>query len=40
MMPELSAGFDLDGASSGSEQSLDEEFHIPIVRTPGTQRGT
>lgn len=38
MMPELSAIFNFDGASSGFEQSLDEEFHIPIVRTLGTQR--
>ena len=37
-MPELSAGFDFDGESSGSEQSLDEEFNIPIVRTLGTKK--
>ena len=37
-LPELSAGFDFDGESSGSEQSLDEEFNIPIVRTPGAKK--
>ena len=38
MLPELSAGFDFDGESSGSEQSLDEEFNIPTVRTPGAKK--
>ena len=37
-MPELSAGFDFDGESSGSEQSLDEKFNIQFVRTPGTKK--
>ena len=38
MMPELSAGFDVDGESSGSQQSLDEEFGIPAIRTPGAKK--
>ena len=38
MMPELSVGFDVDGESSGSEQSLDEEFGIPTIRTPGAKK--
>ena len=38
MMPELSAGFDVDGESSGSEQSLDEEFGIPTIRTPSVKK--
>ena len=38
MMPELSAGFDVDGESSGSEQILDEEFGIPTIRTPGAKK--
>ena len=33
MMLDLSAGFDVDGESSGFEQSLDEEFGIPAIRT-------
>ena len=34
-LPNLSAGHDdVDGHSSGSEQSLDEEFGIPSVKTP------
>ena len=37
-MPELSVGFDVDGDSSGSEQSLDEEFGIPAIRTPGVEK--
>ncbi|MCO5572909.1 hypothetical protein L7F22_026670 [Adiantum nelumboides] len=36
-IPNLSAGFD-DGNSSGSEHSLDEEFGIPSVRTPGVKK--
>jgi hypothetical protein len=28
----------VDGESSGSEQSLDEEFGIPAIRTPGVKR--
>ena len=38
MMPELSAGFDVDGESSGSEQSLDEEFGIPTIRAPSANK--
>ena len=38
MMPELSAGFDVDGESSGSEQSLDEEFGIPAIRSLGAKK--
>ena len=38
-LPNLSAGYDYaDGDSSGSEQSLDEEFGIPSVRTPGVKK--
>ena len=38
-LPNLSAGHDdVDGHSSGSEQSLDEEFGIPSVKTPGVRR--
>ena len=36
-MPNLSAGHD-DGDSSGLEQSLDDEFGIPSVKTPGARR--
>ncbi|MCO5596320.1 hypothetical protein L7F22_050381 [Adiantum nelumboides] len=36
-IPNLSAGFD-DGNLSGSEHSLDEEFGIPCVRTPGVKK--
>ncbi|MCO5559842.1 hypothetical protein L7F22_013446 [Adiantum nelumboides] len=36
-IPNLSAGFN-DGNSSGSEHSLDEEFGIPSVRTPGVKK--
>ena len=38
MMPELSACFDVDGESSGFEQSLDEEFGIPAIRTLGAKK--
>ncbi len=35
-LPNLSAGFDdVEGNSSGSDHSLDEEFGIPFVKTPG-----
>ena len=34
----LSAGHDDGGESSGSEHSLDEEFGIPSVKTPGVRR--
>jgi len=38
-MPDISAGYSaVDGKSSGSEQSLDEEFGIPAIRTPGVKR--
>ena len=38
-MPDVSAGHShVDGESGGSEQSLDEEFEIPAVRTPGVRR--
>ncbi|MCO5596996.1 hypothetical protein L7F22_051068 [Adiantum nelumboides] len=36
-IPNLSAGYD-DGNSSGSERSLDDEFVIPSVRTPGAKK--
>ena len=38
ILPNLSAGFDdVEGHSSGSEHSLDEEFGIPSVKTPGVK---
>ena len=38
-MPNLSAGRDdVEGHSSGSEHSLDEEFGIPSVKTPGVKK--
>jgi len=38
-MPDISAGYSpVNGKSSGSEQSLDEEFGIPTIRTPGVKR--
>jgi hypothetical protein len=38
-MLDISAGYShVDGESSGSEQSLDEEFGIPTIRTPGVKR--
>ena len=38
-MPDMSGGHSyVDGDSSGSEQSLDEELGIPAVVTPGVQR--
>ena len=37
-MLELSVGFDVDGELSGFEQSLDEEFGIPAIRTPGAKK--
>ncbi|MCO5605769.1 hypothetical protein L7F22_059953 [Adiantum nelumboides] len=38
-MPNVTAGHDdVDGLSSGSEHSLDEELGIPFVRTPGVRR--
>ncbi|MCO5588026.1 hypothetical protein L7F22_041980 [Adiantum nelumboides] len=36
-LPNLSASFD-DGNSSGSKHSLDEEFGIPFVGTPGVKK--
>ncbi|MCO5584488.1 hypothetical protein L7F22_038416 [Adiantum nelumboides] len=36
-IPNLSAGFD-DGNSSDFEHSLDDEFGIPSVRTPGVKK--
>ncbi|MCO5568696.1 hypothetical protein L7F22_022395 [Adiantum nelumboides] len=36
-IPNLSAGFD-DENLSGSEHSLDEEFGVPFVRTPGVKK--
>ena len=38
-LPNLSAGHDdVDADSSGLEQSLDEEFGIPSVKTPGVRK--
>ena len=38
-LPNLSAGYDdVDGHSSGSEHSLDEEFGIPSLKTPGVKK--
>ena len=38
-LPNLSASHDdVDGHSSGSEHSLDEEFGIPSVKTPGVKK--
>ena len=38
-MSNLSAGlYDAEGHSSGSEHSLDEEFGIPSVKTPGVKK--
>ena len=38
-MPNLSTGYeDVDANSSGSEHSLDEEFGIPSVKTPGVKK--
>ncbi len=38
-MHDISAGYShVDGESSGSEQSFDEEFGIPAIRTPGVKR--
>ena len=38
-IPNVSAGFDdVEGNSSGSEHSLDEEFGIPSVKTPGVKK--
>jgi hypothetical protein len=38
-MLDIFAGYShVDGESSGSEQSLDEEFGIPAIRTPGVRR--
>ncbi|MGJ2631353.1 reverse transcriptase domain-containing protein, partial [Salmonella enterica subsp. enterica serovar Paratyphi A] len=38
-VPELSAGYDdVDRHSSGSDHSLDEEFGIPSVKTPGVKK--
>jgi hypothetical protein len=38
-MPDIFAGYShVDGESSGSEQSLDEEFGIPAIRTPGVRK--
>jgi hypothetical protein len=37
-MPNIFAGYShVDGESSGSEQSLDEEFRIPAIRTLGVK---
>ncbi|MCO5590435.1 hypothetical protein L7F22_044405 [Adiantum nelumboides] len=39
IMPNVTAGHDnVDGHSSGSEHSLDEELDIPSVRTPGVRK--
>ena len=35
---ELSVGFDVDGESSGSKQSLDEDFGIPSTKTPSAKK--
>ena len=38
-MADVSSGFShADMDSDGSEQSLDEEFGIPVVRTPGVRK--
>jgi hypothetical protein len=38
-MPDIYAGYShVDGEFSGYEQSLDEEFGIPAIRTPGVRR--
>ena len=38
-MPNVSTGYeDVDANSSGSEHSLDEEFGIPSVKTPGVKK--
>ena len=38
-MPDVSSGYShVDADSDGSEQSLDEEFGIPAVRTPGVKK--
>jgi len=38
-MPDISARYShVDGESSGSEQSLDEEFGIPAIKTPSVKR--
>ncbi len=38
-MHDISAGYShVDGESSGSEQSLDEEFEIPTIKTPSVKR--
>ena len=38
-MPELSAShYDVDGDLSGSEQSLDDEFGIPALKTPRVRK--
>jgi hypothetical protein len=38
-MLDISAGYShVNGESSGSEQSLDEEFGIPAIRTPSVRR--
>ncbi len=38
-MPDVSSGYShVDANSDGSEQSLDEKFGIPAVRTPGVKK--
>ena len=38
-MPNVSTGYeDVDANSSGSKHSLDEEFGIPSVKTPGVKK--
>ena len=38
-MPDVSSGYShVDADSDGSEQSLDEEFGIPAVKTPGVRK--
>jgi hypothetical protein len=38
-MPDISTRYShVDGESSGSEQSLDEEFGIPAIKTPGVRK--
>ena len=37
-MPEPSTIFDVDGELSGSKQSLDEDFSIPVIRALGAKK--
>ena len=38
MMPQPNTIFDVDGETSGSKESLDKEFDIPTIRTPGAKK--